>query len=163
MSIDIPVITTQDIIDSLDINHDMLIPFDVSKYDDWIPVEHQYDGYSDKLTEDIGKYILQYINNNKNNLKMINNDNKISEILNERSKNYTTELIERLALNVDSKIAIVTPYPPDFTGVADFTYETVRQLSKFSKFIDIYTDAKTSEIYIYIIDEIEKIIIITTL
>lgn len=155
LSVDIPVITTQDIVDSLDITHDMLIGFDLTKYDDWISIKNQFNGYSDKLTKDISGTILVFNENKKKGI-MINNGNQISSIINKRSDNYPNELIKILSVNDNSKIAIVTPYPPDFTGIADFSFTTIQQLSKYVNNIDIFTDADTIGNNIYKIDEIQN-------
>lgn len=148
LSVDIPVITTQDFVDSFDIIHDMLIGFDLTKYFDWTPIKYQFNGYSDKLTIDISEKILTFNENRKKE--------NISEILNCRYDNYPKELINILSITKSSKIAIVTPYPPDCTGIADFSFTILQQLFKYINNIDIFTDANTVGNNIYNINEIEK-------
>ena len=154
LSVDIPVITTKDIVDSLDIDHEMLIYFDLTKYKDWIQFEHQFDGYSDSLVTDIGNFISVFFENKKKNI-FPNNNNKISEIVNKRFDNYAKELMNTLMIKKNNKIAIVTPYPPDFTGVADFTFSIVQLLFKYIDTVDIYTDADIKGNNIYKIDDIQ--------
>jgi hypothetical protein len=157
LSVDVPVITVKDIIDSLDINHQMLIGFDYTKYDDWTTV-YPWDGYSDKLARDIGDTILTFIANKKK-VTIDNCNGMVSDIVNYRFENYAKELINLLSLKFDHKIAFVTSYPPDFNGVADFTYATIQELYKYIKNIDIFTDANisnNSDKNIYKMDEIQS-------
>ncbi|AYV83504.1 MAG: glycosyltransferase [Hyperionvirus sp.] len=136
LSLDVPIITVLDVVQALDIDHEMLIGFDLLKYNDWVPLKTQYGGYSNNLTIDISDTLIKYQQN-----KGIN-DNKISDIVNGRFDNYAKEIMKVLSLAYNSKIAIVTPYPPEFTGVADFSFATIQELSKYIKKIDIYTDSK---------------------
>lgn len=149
LSVDLPVITVQDIIDSLNINNELLIGYDINQYDDWVSIKNYNGGYSDKLTKDISERLLSYINN-----KTTISDNKISKIINERLHDYPKKLIDILSIKHDHKLAFVTPYPPDLCGVADFTYSTIQELSKYVKHIDIFTDADITGDNIYKIDEI---------
>lgn len=153
LSVDLPVITVQDIVSALDINHKMLIGFDLLQYNDWISFKEPKGGHSNKLIADIVNVLINFIKNNKT---INHNDEKISEIINNRTANYPQELIKILCLKQNDKIAFVTPYPPDNSGVADFTHSTINDLSKYIKHIDIFTDSNITGTNIFKIDEIQS-------
>jgi len=153
LSLDVPIITGKDIVDSLDIDHPMLMGLDLTKYNDWIPILHDYN-YSDSLTKDISSLLLQFIDNKKRGVSIINNNNKISDIVNSRFENYAKLFIDTLSLKPIDKIAFVTPYPPDFCGIADFTSSTIDKLSQYVAHIDIFTDANVEGNNFYHIDDI---------
>jgi hypothetical protein len=137
LSLNKPVITTADIIESLDIKNDFLVGFDMLKYDDWVSFHKKEGGYSDKLTVDICNSIINIMNNKTKNT--------ISDIIAARRSNYITEFIKIFDLHMYSKLAIVTPFPPDNSGVADFTLSVIKDLLYKINHIDIFTDANVDK------------------
>lgn len=150
LSVDIPVITVKDLADSLDIDHPMLISFDLYKYNDWVSIREFCGGYSDKLTLDISNTIIKSFFRKPD----INDNNLISTLINNRLNEYALNLIDILSINSNDRIAFVTPYPPEFTGVADFTHSTIEELRKYIPNIDIFTDADIKGDNIYKMDQI---------
>ncbi len=144
LSVDKPIITTQDIIDSFNIKHNMLVGFDLKSYNDWISYHQPDGGYSDRLTVDICNVLMKFVHD-KNLVTTANND-PISKIINGRIDNYTSELINILKLESHNKIAFVTPFPPDKSGVADYTYTTIKRLSEKIKYIDVFTDVNIADV-----------------
>ena len=136
-----PVITTDDIVSSLDIKNDSLISVPTTKNSDWVSINEKDGGYSDKLTKKICDHLIEIINRSQ---EKIDQDNTLANVLYQRTINYPIQLMKCLNLTINSKLAIVTPYPPDKSGVADFTRDMINKLSKFMNYIDIFTDADTS-------------------
>ena len=108
------------------------------KEKDWNPI----------LTgEDMGGYSLNDIDNIvikiKNNLENIKSyKDGVNTELAKRLLEYPIKLINFLGLNFNSRICFVTPYGSDKSGISDFSYTTIKEISNYFKYIDIYTDAE---------------------
>jgi hypothetical protein len=91
-----------------------------------------------KVMDDDVKNITNKIKKNKTNIMKYNEGVNIE--LSKRLIDYPVKLIKFLNLNKNSKICFVTPYGNDNSGISDFSYRTIHELSNYIEKIDIYTD-----------------------
>jgi hypothetical protein len=139
------IITTQDLYDNaLSKNYNNVIICNTIENNDWIPILNNDDmgGYSENDIEKIATQILLKKN------EIINHNNGINEELNKRLSDYPKKLINFLKLNKYSKICFITPYGDDKSGISDFSFATISEISNYLQHIDIYTDCNFIDIKI---------------
>jgi glycosyltransferase involved in cell wall biosynthesis len=131
------IITTQDLYDNcISKDYENVIISTTTKNNDWTYFDDSFNngGYSNTDIENIANKIVL----NKNKIKQyypgINNE------LNKRLADYSQKLISFLNINYNSKICFVTPYGDDNSGISDFSFTTINDLSNYLQYIDIYTD-----------------------
>jgi hypothetical protein len=152
------LITTDDLHkNAIPKNYKDVIIGNINFSDDWKPIMTGIDfgGYSEIDIDNIVNKIIKDISNIKSYKYGINN--KLSNRLYE----YPNKLIRILNLTASSRICFVTPYGNDLSGISDFSYTTINELSFYINKIDIYTDCNEIEmekqqknISFYKIDEI---------
>jgi len=130
-----------------------------TEMDDWKKIFTGEDsgGYSEKDINNIVNEIFENISNIKSFKPGVNKD------CSQRLVEYMEKLIIFLKLKWDSKICFVTPYGSDPSGISDYSYSTIKELSNYVKNIDIYTDCEKIEldkqpanVSFYKIDEIQN-------
>ena len=119
-------------------NYQNVITSNLMEENDWKPIMTGADfgGYS---LNDINK-IATKIKDNLEDIKSYKHG--VNTELSKRLLEYPINLINFLKLNFNSKICFVTPYGSDRSGISDFSYATIKELSNYLKFIDIYTDTE---------------------
>jgi len=125
---------------------------------DWLPIQPgKGNGYS---INDISQ-ISQQIFERKDEIMKYNGG--VNTELTNRLLEYPIQLMKFLNLNKNSKICFVTPYGNDRSGISNFSYTTINELSNYLKHIDIYTDCdlidmekQAKNIIFFKIDEIQN-------
>jgi len=127
--------------------------------DDWKPIDFHnvISGFSEKDINQIAEKII-------NNISRIKSyDEGVNQELSSRLLEYPNKLMKFLNLTPKSNICFVTPYGSDISGISDFSYITIKELSNYMNNIDIYTDCEKIElnkqsdkITFYKIDEIQN-------
>ena len=132
------IITNNDLYNNaISENYQNVIISNMMEENDWKPILTGADvgGYS---LNDINK-IATKIKDNLENIKSYKSG--VNSQLTKRLFEYPTKLINFLNLNFNSKICFVTPYGSNNSGISDFSYTTIKELSNYLKYIDIYTDS----------------------
>ena len=131
------IITTNDLKINCNLeNYEKCIISKTYHNEDWISGEIDGGGYSQKELEEIVDKII----NNYNDIKKQKHCNHTNQYLDELLKDYSIKFIENLNLTFEDKICFVTPYGSDKSGISDFSFRTISELTKYMKNIDIYTD-----------------------
>lgn len=131
------ILTTRDLYENaIPSKYNHVIISETSNNKDWLPILTGQDngGYSSNDINNICKSIIT----RKNEIKKYNEG--VNSELGNRLLNYPKKLMNCLNLNYESKICFVTPYGDDRSGISDFSYTTIRELSNYLRWIDIYTD-----------------------
>ncbi len=151
------ILTTKDLYKNLvPENYNNYIIAEITDNKDWKYYDQknlEY-GYSETDIDNIVKNIIL----NKNNIKKYNQG--INLDLQNRLDDYVTGFINFLKLNTNSKICFITPYGNDNSGISDFSYTTINEISNLVNNVDIYTDGfydlsiQNKNIKFYNIDDI---------
>jgi len=154
------IITTQDLYTNvMSPNYENVILANINKQQDWnsIMSENDFRGYSETDINSIVEKIIKDIKNIKAYKPGVNNE------LSKRLLEYPVKLIKCLNLTNKSNICFITPYGNDNSGISDFSYTTIKELSCYFDNIDVYSDCEIIEMYkqpknlnFYKIDEIHK-------
>ena len=138
-------------------NYENVILANTIQEKDWKPIMTEKGGYSETDINNIVEKIIKDITNIKSYKSGVNNE------LSKRLVEYAQTFIKYLNLTNKSKICFVTPYGNDNSGISDFSYTTIKELSNYLDNIDIYSDCETIEmdkqsnnLHFYKIDEIHK-------